>query len=272
MLIYFSVSNPKKTEVEKFPALPTSTLAPSPTTIPISPTSKPLSFSEMNTLYGPCVSASVLMYHHVQSKESAQKEGSGALTVYTDVFRGQMEYLRDHGYSVVSMVELASFFDKNSSLPSKSIILTFDDGYDDFASDTFPILRELSFKATVFVPSGLIENPGYLSWSQLSEISGSGLVLFANHTWSHKNVKSDRSEVEKEINLADLQLNDKGYNNPKVFSYPYGISSSLAEEFLGKKGYSLAFKTKFGRILCQKTRFELPRVRIGNATLNQYGF
>ncbi len=79
--MYLFQNIPKKSDTEevvKLPALATltPTLVPTitPTIIPITPTQKILSFSEMNSLYGPCVSVSVLMYHHVQSKESSVKE------------------------------------------------------------------------------------------------------------------------------------------------------------------------------------------------------
>lgn len=257
-----------KTESEKvWPSTaPASKVSPSPSPSPLpSPSPSPLSFSQMNQLYGPCVYGPTLMFHHI-APEAAN------LTVTTEFFRKQMEYLRDRGYTAVGMADLIAFFDQSRSLPNKSVILTFDDAYDDFFTNAYPILKEFGFKATVFVPTGLVNNPGYLSWDQIREMNQSGLMAFANHTWSHNNLGGASETVNKEIGWADTQLTEYGLNSPKVLAYPYGSAGSLAEKAAAEKGYLLAFTTKPGSILCKKMRLDLPRIRIGNSQLNTYGF
>lgn len=224
----------------------------------------------MNSLYGPCVRLPVLMYHHIQSREAATANKQTNLTVYTDVFASQMQYLKDKGYSAVSMTDLVNFFDSGTPVPAKSVMITFDDGYSDFYSDAYPILSGLGFRATVFVPTGLMQNPGYLSWDEISGMNS--IVLFANHTWSHKNVASKNTPMENEIGTADTQLSEHGLNSPKIFAYPYGPESIPAENYLNSLGYKAAFTTQIGNILCKKQRLALPRVRIGNGSLSNYGF
>ena len=219
----------------------------------------------MNQLYGPCAAVPTLMYHHITNKTANIK-------VTPEWLRQQLTYLRDHGYTVISMAELNGFFDQGQGLPKKAVLLTFDDAYEDFSSEALPILKEFGDKATVFVPTGLVNNPDYLSWDQIREANASGLVLFANHTWSHHNLGSNTDTTEKEISLADTQLAEHGLNSPKVLAYPYGFAGSGAVKILGEKGYGLAFTTNPGSILCKKMRLNLPRVRIGNASLSAYGF
>lgn len=268
--LFVLISNPsfklnQESAPDKFSDISKPLPSPTPT-----PTPKPLTFAEMNSLYGPCVVLPVLMYHHIQSREAATANKQTNLTVYTDVFASQMQYLKGKGYSVVSMTDLVNFFDSGVPVPAKSVMITFDDGYSDFYSDAYPILSGLSFHATVFVPTGLVQNPGYLSWGQISSMNS--LVLFANHTWSHKNVASRSTPMEKEIGTADTQLTEHGLNSPKVFAYPYGPESSPAENYLNSLGYKAAFTTQIGNILCKKQRLALPRVRIGNGSLSNYGF
>lgn len=248
-------------------ATPTLTPVSSPTP---TPTPKPLTFSEMNSLYGPCVRVPVLMYHHIQSREAATASKQTNITVYTDVFQSQMEYLKNRGYNTITMNDLINFFDLGTGISSKSILITFDDGYQDFYTDAFPILSGLGFKSTMFIPTGLMQNPGYLTWDEISGMRGS--VLFANHTWSHKNVASKNTPMEKEILTADTQLNDRGLNSPKVFAYPYGPDSIPAENYLNSLSYKVAFTTQIGNVLCKKQRLSLPRVRVGNSPLSNYGF
>lgn len=244
---------------------PVSTLAVTPT-----PTPRPLTFAEMNNLYGPCVQLPVLMYHHIQTKEAAVANKQTALTTDTDFFRTQMQYLKDKNYNTVSMNDLVGFFDGGVAIPKHSVLITFDDAYQDFYTDAFPILWDMGFKATMFTPTGLVNNPGYLTWDQISQMVGT--VLFANHTWSHKNVGVSTSVMQYEISTADTQLVGHGLDNPKVFAYPYGFDSAQAEKYLQTLEYKLAFTTKSGNILCKGKRLDLPRVRIGNVPLSSHGF
>ncbi len=253
--------------ITKLRPTPIPTIAPFPAS---SPTPRPLTFAEMNSLYGPCVYLPTFLYHHIQSHESAVAKGQTALTVYTDIFRMQMQYLKDRGYNIVSMNDLINFFDAGTPIPPKSILLTFDDGYRDFYTDAYPILSSLGFKSTMFLATGLENNSDYLIWD---EIPSMGLTLFANHTWSHKSLPAVSSSVQQEeILTADTQLVERGLDSPKVFAYPYGGYTSFAESYLKSLGYQLAFGTEPGTTLCKKLRFDLPRIRIGDVQLSYYGF
>ncbi len=244
---------------------PSPTVSPSPTSSP-----SPLSFSEMNARFGPCTYAPTLFYHHVENLDQAQKENHKQFTVGDNFFRIQMQYLQGNGYTVIRMQDVINFFDTGTKLPGKSILLTFDDGYSDFHATAFPILREFGFAGTLFLPTGLTGNTGYVTWNDVEDLKNGGLILVANHTWSHHNVAGAAAVVEKEISTADTQLTQHGLNIPKVFAYPYGIEAPQAITFLNKLNYQLAFTTEPGRTLCKQKRLELPRVRIGNSNLNAY--
>jgi peptidoglycan/xylan/chitin deacetylase (PgdA/CDA1 family) len=150
-------------------------------------------------------------------------------------------------------------------------MITFDDGYVDIGDEAFPTMREMEIKATIYIPTGLMENFGYLTWAKIDEMRSSGLTTFGNHTWSHKNVGASREAVKYEISTADGQLAEKGLGEPKTFVYPYGIDTTFAEKTLSESGYKLAFTTVRGRILCEKQRLSLPRIRIGSAPLSVFG-
>ena len=246
-------------------ATPTSVPSPAP-----SPTPKPLTFVQMNELYGPCVYLPVLMYHHVQDPKAAKDNHQTSISVDIDIFRNQMKFLKDRGYRTASISELTAFFDNGASIPKKSVLITFDDGYEDFYFNAYPILRENSFTALMFLSTGLINNFGYLNWGEVSEMAGSG-IAFGNHTWSHKSAVQKAEVIDNEISLADIQLTERGFNNTKIFAYPYGSVNGRTEVYLAKLGYGAAFTTRYGSTLCLKQRYELPRIRVGNRQLSSYG-
>ncbi len=241
-------------------------LLPTPTSSP-----KPLTFEEVNNLYGPCINLPVLYYHHIQNMDVAKAAGQQNLTVATDIFIDQMQYLKDKGYTTVATNTLTDFFDKGVYPAHGYVILTFDDGYSDFYVNVLPILRQFGFKAVLALPTGLVGNPGFLTWDEISQAASSGVEVI-NHTWSHASMGGSSDIVQKEITTADDQLNQRGYNSNKAFIYPYGTYNDYVIGFLQSKGYTLAFTTIPGSTLCKKHRFTLPRVRIGNTTLSAYGF
>lgn len=236
------------------------------------PTPKPLTFAQMNTQYGPCTYLPTFMYHHIEDLTEAKKLGRAGLAVSPANFDQQMQYLTSHGYQTPEVTQLISFFSDNTPIAKKSVLLTFDDGYDDFYTIAYPILKKYNLRSILFLPTGLVGNPGYLSWSQIQEMNSSGMVLFANHTWSHKSMNASKTEVDMEIQTADRELSDHGLGNPKIFAYPYGTVSTEAQKELQTLQYRVAFTTHNGSTLCKKQALTLPRVRIGNAPLASYGF
>lgn len=235
-----------------------------------SPTPKP-TFAELNEKYGPCVVLPTLMYHHVEDEAIAKAANHQSLTVAPNYFQEQMQYLQDKHYTVITMQDLIDFFDQQKPLPSKPVLITFDDGYADFYNTAWPILQPLNFHATMFVPTGLLENPDYMTWANIESLAESGKILLSNHTWSHKNMQSNGTIDAKEITTAAEQLAQHHLDSPKVFAYPYGLVSDQAQKILQDTGYKLAFTTVHGSTLCKQQRLTLPRIRIGNASLKAYG-
>jgi len=237
-----------------------------------SPTPKINTGAKVKAATDSCVYLPTLLYHHIQDFQTAKENGQLSLTVFTDKFEQQMKHLVDRKYSTITMQDLIDFFDRGKKLPQKPILLTFDDGYEDFFTNAFPILKKFGLKATVFLPTGLLENPGYLTWEQIEQMNQNGNIYFGNHTWSHHSTATDKDVVAREISTADQQLKDHNLNEAKVFAYPYGSDSKIAEDYLAHTiNYNLAFTTHSFRLLCKKQRLSLPRVRIGNADLSYYG-
>jgi peptidoglycan/xylan/chitin deacetylase (PgdA/CDA1 family) len=255
----------KKNE-EEIKIIPTMTITP---TLTATPTAKPISFEDMNAKYGPCAKVSVLMYHHIEEEVVAKSKGQANLNVTPEFFRKQMQYLKDKNYNVIGMADLKNFFDNGTVLPQKSVLITLDDGYKDNYEKAYPILKEFGYRATIFIPTGLLNNPDYLTWGDLDTMKD--LVYLGNHTWSHHSSGGTEEKQDQEIGMADKQLNEYGLNNLKIFAYPYGNPSGNAEKILKKDGYEIAFTTIRGNIMCKGQSLELPRIRIGNSLLSSYG-
>ena len=249
------------TQIAKiYPSVSPTSSKPSPTP-PVNPTEKE---------FGPCATIPTLMYHHVEYYDKAKKEGHEKLTVNTPTFQSQMQYLHDHSYNPISMQQLLDFFDKNIPLPPKPVLLTFDDGYEDFATDALPILQKLNYPSTLFLPTAFADRSGYVSWIWTKN-NATLHTLIANHTWSHVALQTTNTGERNQITKNEEDL--KKYDIPTlpVFAYPYGQYDQKAVNILFEKKYGLAFTTNQGSLLCKGKRLEPPRIRVGNSPLSAYG-
>lgn len=236
---------------------PTPTLIPTPTPVP---------------LVGYCLNVPVLMYHHIQPNAEAQENGQSALSVDNGEFDLQMGYLMSRGYSIISAQQLVDALINHSGLPSKSIVVMFDDGYRDIYTYAYPILQKYHITANLAVATGLVEGANYVTWSQIEEMSRSGLMHMINHTWSHYAITQGSSDkVRFEIATAKQQLQDHTGQNMNTFVYPYGAINSRAIAALRQEGIQGAFSAIWGHWQCDSFLMALHRTRVGNVPLSYYG-
>lgn len=244
-------------------ALTAPTATPSPTLIP-TPTPQPL--------IGYCLRVPVLMYHHIQPMTQASEKGQGGLSVDDGMFDQHLAYITSQGYTTLTAKELVDALKNKTSLPPKSLVLTFDDGYRDNHTYAFPIIKKYGVKANLMLATGLIEGADYLTWDQVSDMKNSGLYYFVDHTWSHFNVGAGTEEkIRDEIETAKKQIEAGTGQTVDIFAYPYGFGGSTALRILQEFGFSGAFSTIPGFYQCDSFIMTLHRIRIGNNALYNYG-
>lgn len=270
-------TNAKEVKQNNFVSFPTSRpITPSPTVTPTLTPQQILeiqrkNFETMNKNYGPCKQVPILMYHHVMDADAAKKIGSSGLNVPPDIFREQMDYLVSKGYSNISLDQLPSMI-KDNTLPARPIVLTFDDGYNDFYDNVYPVLKEKIMKATVFVISQYTGGDRYLNWNQVKEMSDSGLVLIGDHTLNHSNLPKENIDEERnQIVSAKIIIEDHIGKSVSFFAYPYGGFNANAEKILKENGFVSAVTTVQGRTQCSGLPYEWQRIRIGASSLSRYG-
>jgi peptidoglycan/xylan/chitin deacetylase (PgdA/CDA1 family) len=234
-------------------------------TITVTPTPVPLT--------GFCLRVPVLMYHHIQPEAAAKELGQTSLTVDSDIFDQQMAYLVASGYTPVWVSELVNALLTHSQLPGKPVVVTLDDGYADNDIYALPILQKYGIKANLMLATGLVGgNPDMLSWDQVNQLKGSGLIYFTNHTWSHYAISNGpQDKIESEIDTAAQQIQDHTGQTVNIFTYPYGEFNNNAIQTLQRKGYIGAFSEIPGQYQCDSFIMTLHRTRIGNAPLSAYG-
>lgn len=135
----------------------------------------------------------ILAYHDIEDTDPDQR----FLSVRTDLFVAQMEWLKTHGYQAVSVDQILRAHDGGAPLPEKAVLLTFDDGYRSFYNRAFPILKAMNWPA-VWAPVGKwLDTPAtepvmfgtirvprerFATWDEVTRVAASGLVEIASHT------------------------------------------------------------------------------------------
>ncbi len=144
------------------------------------------------------------------------------------------------------------------------MILSFDDGYQDFYTDVFPILKRENVKAVSYVVTDFLDKLNYMTKRQLREVIDSGLVEIGCHTAHHLNLKHvDKKTLEAEISECSADLKRDFGIKAVSFAYPFGAFNPDAPELLKKYGFKNAVTTTSGDLISNKNIYEIPRIRPG---------
>lgn len=207
----------------------------------------------------------ILMYHYLELNKDKKDTLRTSLSVTPYYFEKQIQTLISSGYSIISFRELEKAIKGEDKLPDKSIILTFDDGYKDFYTDAFPILKKYNVKATNFIITGHIGRSGNLSKEEIAELIQSGIITIGAHTVHHYSLVSlSEKDAESEIVESKKYLEDNFQIKVYDFAYPYGFLNDKVEKLVAKAGYETGSATTLGATHDQSRLFKLSRIRVGN--------
>jgi len=228
--------------------------------------------SESDSIEAPfCLNLPILMYHHVEPLDIAKREGHAQLTVNPNMFEKHIQELHEKGYKIIPISEAVQALISNTN-PGKVAVITLDDGYKDNFEYALPIAQKYQAPITFFISTGLLENPGYMTWSDLKSAQNSNLVTILNHTWSHFSLPAGNvSESREEVKTAENALIEHLGTIHKFFAYPYGSFDDKSLEIMKSEEYIAAFTTQVSTQLCDDQMLALPRVRIGEAPLSYFG-
>ena len=204
--------------------------------------------------------AAILLYHHVSSSTPA------STSISPEAFKSHMEYLDAH-HTVVSLQDVVSAIQHNTTLPENAVAITFDDGYANILDNAHPILADLGFPYTVFInPDEIGVGPKQLTWEQVIAMHNDG-VVFANHTLDHlhmlngEQVMGERAWLEKvwqNVESAEKKIEDKLDISLKYLAYPFGEYNTALANKLKAEGY-IGFGQHSGAVGPSSDMQALPR-------------
>jgi len=204
--------------------------------------------------------AVALMYHSISLDNNF-------FSVRPEIFAKQIDYLKRNNYRVISLADLEKYLSAGA-IPPKTVVITFDDGFDNNYFNAWPVLRRDNLPAAIFAAASLVgrsvetrngaELP-MLNYQELKEMSQSGLITIGAHGFSHKKLAnlSDK-ELEFELARGRSELAEKLGAEIDFLAFPFGSFNKQVESVAGKY-YQLAFSTNPGTIGPNDNLYALKR-------------
>ena len=211
---------------------------------------------------------SVLMYHYVYDDWNPPYDLS-ANHCSRSALEAQLQYLIQEGYYFPTWDEVRDYVDGKIDLPEKSVVLTFDDGADDFRDYGVPLIEQYNVEATAFI------------------ISGRNGEQWASMDLHHLHLESHSHDMHKpggyighggimtaltvEEQVADLKMSIETLGSGKALAYPYGDVVESNEMAAQEAGFLVAFTTQSGKVYPGMDPYALPRMRVaGSPTIEEY--
>jgi peptidoglycan/xylan/chitin deacetylase (PgdA/CDA1 family) len=211
----------------------------------------------------------VLMYHRI-APPSERGHDLPDLVVDPKRFDAQLAALKAHGWRTITSAELAAAMEARVPIPTKTFVITVDDGHADGYTHAFPILTRYGFVATFFVITSRLDRPGWLTWAELGEMQAAGMEI-GNHTVSHVSEAGySRAQTNQQVMGAQAAISRHLGVTPISFAYPYGRMPANLIASVEASGIKVAYTTAGGLTETLGTAYFLPRLRI-SATTNVSG-
>lgn len=204
----------------------------------------------------------VLVWHDVVAGEKDVWFDTTAAT-----FRSQLDAIARGGFHVITLETLRRHLEGRTTIPARSLVLTFDDNGAGIFTNAFPLLRRYGFHAALFVHTnyvGKTTSKRHNTWDQLQEMERSGLITVQSLTANHPQdlrALSDTAVVH-ELRLSRFSLEHRLGHAPYALAYPYDNYDDRVARLAAANGYELGFSEDWGNAGDSSSLLEVHRYSI----------
>ncbi|MDB5130895.1 MAG: polysaccharide deacetylase family protein [Mucilaginibacter sp.] len=184
----------------------------------------------------------IVCYHQIRDWRPTDSKTSKDYIIPVASFKQHMKMLADSGYHTILPDQLYDYLTKGTALPSKPIMLTFDDTDLDQFEVARPEMKKYGFKGVFFIMTVSLNKKHYMSKAQVKQLSDEGNVI-ASHTWNHTNFKKiTGKDWQIQLDKPTKLLEDITGKPVKYFAFPFGVWNAQNLPELHKRGFKLAFQ------------------------------
>ena len=212
------------------------------------------------------LSIPILMYHHVGDWGESRADWA-PWVVRSKEFRAQMDWLVANGFHTITFRELLAGQKAGESLPAKSVIISFDDGWSAQEGVVRAELEPRGLHAVFFVYTAAVgatpNNSGYISWEQLRILESAGHEVQA-HTVSHGRLTDmPPSQLDREMRESRATIEREMHHSVEVVAYPFGIYDERVMRAASAAGYEFGLRADADLVVGKPLQYRMPRIRVG---------
>lgn len=204
------------------------------------------------------------MYHYISASPPDADPYRRDLSVPPERFESHLRYLREQGYTSISLRDLVYHLTRGAPLPPKPIILTFDDGYADNYTNAFPLLQKYGFRAAFFVITDFVteQRPGYMTWDQLKELAAAGMEI-GSHSRNHPDLRGQSLDYLVWQALGSKEAIEYYLGiTPRFVAYPSGRYDDQTIAVFRSAHFWAGLTITQGTEQRSDRLFELQRIRV----------
>lgn len=184
----------------------------------------------------------ILCYHQIRDfKPTDGKVGKNYIVPVAN-FQAQMKMLADSGYHTILPDQLYDYLTTGKQLPSKPVMITFDDTRLDQYTVGLPEMEKYGFKGVFFIMTVSLGRPGYMTKDEVKDLSDKGNVI-GSHTWDHHMVtKYTGNDWTIQVEKPSKELETIVGKPIQYFAYPFGIWNKEAIKGLRQYHFKSVFQ------------------------------
>lgn len=222
----------------------------------------------------------ILVYHRLDDERLFT-----STTPYA--FRSHMHSLSRLGWRSLSLDEFEFYATRGSRFPSKSFLLTFDDGYQSILSTGLPVLQEFNFQSVCFAATNFIqdedslhessiaEENAYLSWTQAKILHETGMIDVQSHSHRHQRLhEQSEADLVQDLRTSVELLSSKlalPTSHFRHFAWPWGDSTDQSRRLAAQCGFKFQYTVAREAFQHSSSLQMIPRTCYDGATFADFG-
>ena len=184
----------------------------------------------------------ILCYHQIRDWRPTDSKRAKDYIVPRSKFDEQIKWLADNGYHTIQPDQLYDYLLYGRELPSKPIMISFDDSRIEQFTVARSEMSKYGFKGVYFIMTVSLGRPGYMTKQDVKQLAEEGNTI-GSHTWNHSNVKNYSGDDWRiQVDKPSEELEKITGRPVKYFAYPFGLWNRQAVEQLERRGFKAAFQ------------------------------
>jgi peptidoglycan/xylan/chitin deacetylase (PgdA/CDA1 family) len=209
----------------------------------------------------------IITYHDILDK--IEEDQYDTVNISIKKFEEQRKWLKKHNYKSITTNDFYNWKTNGKKIPTKSVLITFDDGWKSFYTKAIPILEKYDMKAAVFVVWSYSKNNNgiYMNLDEIKDIKENHKnIEILSHSYN-LHLKENAESNNPDIYRQDFEESKKYYNESEYYAYPFGYRNNNYINTIKENNYKLAFTFgPYDFATRESNNYEIPRIGLFEST------